>query len=475
MKQRNCQVLVIGGGPGGYPAAIRAGQLGLDVVIVDSQGLGGTCLNRGCIPSKAIIHAASKFEDMGEHADGDALGISLASAPTLDMGKLTGWKDGIVSKLTGGVAQLLKAAGAEHIHGWAKFSNAKTCVVDLADGGEIEITAEHVVLATGSVEVELPFLPFGDVVIGSTQALDLTELPEKLVVVGAGYIGLELGIAMRKLGSHVTFIEAAPAILPIYDKEITRPITMWLKKHKVDVHLSCKAKGLVTTKGKSCLEYEDEKGALHSIEADKVLVAVGRKACLAGWGLETMGLELVNDRFIKVDDQCRTGMRNVWAIGDVIGEPLLAHKATAQGEMVAELIAGKRRVFDPVSIAAVCFTEPEIVGVGMTPDEAKAKGEEVITGKFPLAASGRYLSMEAGLDGGFVRVTARESDHVILGIHAVGKHVSELSGEFALAIEMGARLEDIAGTIHVHPTLTEGFAESVLTALGHPIHISAPK
>ena len=475
MKQRNCQLLIVGGGPGGYPAAIRAGQLGLDVVIVDRDGLGGTCLNRGCIPSKAIIHAAGKFQDMGEHAGGDALGISLASAPTLDMGKLKGWKDGIVTKLTGGVAQLLKAAGAEHISGWAKFNGAKTCVVDLEDGSQIEINAENVVIATGSVEVELPFLPFGDTVIGSTQALDLTELPQKLVVVGAGYIGLELGIAMRKLGSEVTFIEAAPAILPIYDKEITRPITMWLKKHKVDVNLSCKAKGVVTEGKKTFLEYEDAKGTAQRIEADKILVAVGRKACLEGWGVETMGLELVDGRFIKVDDQCRTGMRGVWAIGDVIGEPLLAHKATAQGEMVAELVAGHRRVFDPVSIAAVCFTEPEIVGVGLTPDEAKARGEDIITGKFPLAASGRYLSMEAGSDGGFVRVTARESDHVILGIHAVGTHVSELSGEFALAIEMGARLEDIAGTIHVHPTLTEGFAESVLTALGHPIHISAPK
>jgi dihydrolipoamide dehydrogenase len=474
MKQRNCQVLIVGGGPGGYPAAIRAGQLGLDVIIVDKHGLGGTCLNRGCIPSKAVIHAATKFEHMGDHAGGDLLGISLSEAPKLDMGKLTDWKDGIVTKLTSGVGQLLKASGAEHISGWAKFENAKTCVVTTEDG-DIEITAEHVVLATGSVEVELPFLPFKDNVIGSTQALDLTQLPEKLVVVGAGYIGLELGIALRKLGSQVTFIEAAPAILPIYDKEITRPITMWLKKHKVAVNLSCKAKGVVEEGGKTFLEYEDKSGAMQKIEADKILVAVGRKACLDGWGLETMGLDMGDARFIKVDDQCRTGMRNVWAIGDVVGEPLLAHKATAQGEMVAELIAGHRRTFDPVSIAAVCFTEPEIVGVGLLPDEAEAKGEEIITGKFPLAASGRYLSMEAGLDGGFVRVTARKDDHVILGIHAVGTHVSELSGEFALAIEMGARLEDIAGTIHVHPTLTEGFAESVLTALGHPIHIAAPK
>lgn len=475
MQKRSCQVLVIGGGPGGYPAAIRAGQLGLDTIIVDKHGLGGTCLNRGCIPSKAMIHAATKYEEMAKHAEGDALGISLAEAPKLDMGKLVGWKDGIVSKLTGGVGQLLKAAGAEHIAGWAKFQNAKTCIVDTEDGEQVEITAEHVILATGSVEVELPFLPFGDKVIGSTDALDLSEKPEKLVVVGAGYIGLELGIAFRKLGSEVTFIEASNGILPLYDKEITRPITMWLKKHKVAVNLSCKAKGLSEKDGLAVLEYEDAKGELQTIEADKILVAVGRKACLEGWGLENMGLDLVDGRFIKVDDQCRTGMRNVWAIGDVVGEPLLAHKATAQGELVAELIAGHRGVFDPVSIAAVCFTEPEVVGVGLTPDDAKAKGEETIVGKFPLAASGRYLSMEAGTDGGFVRITARKSDHVVLGIHAVGTHVSELSGEFALAVEMGARLEDISGTIHVHPTLTEGFAEAALTALGHPIHISAPK
>lgn len=475
MQTRSCQVLVVGGGPGGYPAAIRAGQLGLDTIIVDKHGLGGTCLNRGCIPSKAMIHAATKYEDMAKHAETDELGISLAEAPKLDMGKLVGWKDGIVTKLTTGVGQLLKAAGAEHIAGWAKFSDAKTCIVEMENGEQVEITAEHVILATGSVEVELPFLPFGDKVIGSTDALDLQERPDKLVVVGAGYIGLELGIAFRKLGTEVTFIEASDGILPLYDKEITRPITMWLKKHKVAVNLSCKAKGVSEKDGQAVLEYEDAKGETQSIAADKILVAVGRKACLDGWGLESMGLDLVDGRFIKVDEQCRTGMRDVYAIGDVVGEPLLAHKATAQGEMVAEIIAGRRRVHDPVSIAAVCFTEPEVVGVGLTPDEAKAKGEEIITGKFPLAASGRYLSMEAGTDGGFVRITARESDHVILGIHAVGTHVSELSGEFALAVEMGARLEDISGTIHVHPTLTEGFAEAALTALGHPIHISAPK
>jgi dihydrolipoyl dehydrogenase len=472
MKERSCKVLVVGGGPGGYPAAIRAGQLGLDTVIVDKHGLGGTCLNRGCIPSKAFIHAAGMFEDMSKHAGDGKFGISITEAPKLDLPGLVAWKDAIVSKLTGGVAQLLKAAKVEAINGWAKFEDAKTCVVETADGESIRITAENVVLATGSVEVELPFMPFGDKVIGSTGALDMKELPKKLVVVGAGYIGLELGIAYRKLGSEVTFVEALDRILPIYDKEITRPITRWLKEHKVDVNLNCKAKGTVEDDGKTFLEFEDSKGDTQRLEADAVLVSVGRKPLTQGWGLEAMGIPLTG-KFIKVNERCETGMRGVYAIGDLTGEPLLAHRATAQGERVAEIIASHKRVFDPVSIAAVCFTEPEVVGVGMTPDEAKEAGETVITGKFPLAASGRYLSMDAGTDGGFVRVTARESDHVILGIHAVGKHVSELSGEFALAIEMGARLEDIADTVHVHPTLTEGFAESALTALGHPIHISA--
>ena len=470
-KSRTCQVLVVGGGPGGYPAAIRAGQLGLDTIIVDKHGLGGTCLNRGCIPSKAFIHAASKYDEMVHTAEKSDMGISV-SEPKLDMNGLTGWKDGIVDKLTKGVGQLLKAAKVEAISGWATFQNAKTCTVQTEDGDTIEITADTVILATGSKEVELPFLKFGGNVLASTEALDLTELPRDLVVVGAGYIGLELGIAFRKMGSNVSVVEAADSILPSYDKELIRPVQMWLKKNKVALHTGCKAKGAVEENGQTFLEYEDGKGETKRIKADKILVAVGRKPVTEGFGLENMGLDM-EGAFVKVDDQCRTAMRGVYAIGDLVGEPLLAHKATAQGELVAEVIAGHKRRFDPVSIAAVCFTEPELVGVGLSPDDAKADGHEVIVGKFPLAASGRALTMEGGADGGFMRVTARESDHVVLGIHAVGKHVSELSGEFALAVEMGARLEDISGSIHVHPTLTEGFAESALAALGHPIHVSA--
>ncbi|WP_420433828.1 dihydrolipoyl dehydrogenase [Hyphobacterium sp.] len=474
MSELTCDVLVVGGGPGGYPAAIRAGQLGLDTIIVDRDGWGGTCLNRGCIPSKAFIHAADKFAEMVEHAEDGKLGISLSAKPKLDMKKLVAWKDEIVGKLTGGVEQLLKAAKVRAISGWAEFENAKTCTIKLEDGSTQTITAKNVILATGSVEVELPFLKFGGKVIGSTGALDLKKLPKKLVVVGGGYIGLELGIAYRKLGSEVTFVEALDRILPVYDKELTRPIQRWLKENDVTVHTGCKAKGVVEDDGKTFLEFETAKGETERLEADNILVSVGRKPNLGGWGFDKMGIP-TNGKFIQVNERCETGMRGVYALGDLTGEPLLAHRATAQGERVAEIIAGHKTAFDPVAIAAVCFTEPEVVGVGLTPDEAKEQGETVITGKFPLVANGRYLSMEGGADGGFVRITARESDHVILGIHAVGKHVSELSGEFALAMEMGARLEDIAGTVHVHPTLTEGFAEAALAALGHPIHISAPR
>ena len=467
---RNCKVLVVGAGPGGYVAAIRAGQLGLDTVIVEGSRAGGTCLIRGCLPSKAIIHAASLFEDIEKHSGAGKMGISVTGKPKVNMKEMMAWKESIVTKLNKGVEGLLKAAKVELISGWAKFRNAKTCEVS---GGEKEwiINAEHVILANGSKSVELPFMPFDGNVISSTEALELEDVPKKLVVIGAGYIGLELGIAYRKLGSEVIFIEALDQILPIYDSEIIRPINMWLRKHNVTVNLGSRAKGAIT-KGKiTIVEYTDSKGKDHKIKADKVLVTVGRKPNTEGWGLEKMAVDM-DGPFIKVDNQCRTSMKNVWAIGDVVGEPMLAHKASAQGEIVAEIIAGQRTAFDPISIAAVCFTDPEIVGVGLTPDEAKKEGIDTVIGKFPFAASGRALAMDAGSDGGFVRITARSDNHVIVGIHAVGSHVSELSGEFAHAIEMGSRLEDIAGTIHVHPTLTEAFAESALAGLGHAIHIS---
>ncbi len=458
-----CKILIIGAGPGGYVAAIRAGQLGLDTIIVEGDRAGGTCLIRGCIPSKALIHAADKFEQMSAHSEKGHLGIKLAAKPELDFAETIAWKDGIVDRLNSGVEALLKKAKVKQVKGWAKFKDAKTCEVDTRDG-IITITAEHVILANGSKAAELPFLPFGGDILSSAEALSLTEVPKRLVVVGAGYIGLELGIAYRKLGSEVTFIEADKKILSAYDKELTAPVEQWLKKHDVTVHLSAKASGWQD----NALSYTDKDGKEQTIAADKLLVTVGRQPNIDGWGLENMAVDMENG-FIKIDKYCHTSMKNVWAIGDVTGEPMLAHRASAQGEVVAEIIAGKKREFNPVAIAAVCFTDPEIIAVGKSADEAKAGGVETIVGKFPLMANGRALTMEAA--EGFVRITARADNHVILGIHAVGPHVSELSGEFALALEMGARLEDIAGTIHVHPTVTESFAEAALAALGHAIHI----
>lgn len=469
MTNLSCKVLVVGAGPGGYVAAIRAGQLGLDTIIVEADKAGGTCLIRGCIPSKAMIHVATKFADMGEHASSDALGISLSAAPTLNMKGAVAWKDTIVTKLNTGVEALLKKAKVRTVKGWAKFTDGKTCEVK-TNNGSVTIAAENIILATGSTATELPFMPYGGPVISSTEALDLDELPKKLAVIGAGYIGLELGIAYRKMGSDVTFVEAQDNLLPLFDKELTRPVSRWLREHGVTMHYKAMAKGLRSEGDTHYLEYTDAKGVHQSLQADKILVTVGRKPMTEGWGRENMAIDM-DGPFVKVDDMCKTSMNGVYAIGDLVGEPMLAHKASAQGEMVAEIIAGKRKSFDPVAIPATCFTEPEVVSAGMSPKDAKDAGIKTVVGKFPFSANGRALAREGGLDGGFIRVTARADNHLVLGIQAVGAHVSELSGEFILALEMGARLEDIEGTIHVHPSMTEAFHEAALSALGHAIHI----
>ena len=463
------KVLVVGSGPGGYVAAIRAGQLGLDTTVVENERLGGTCLIRGCIPSKAMIHVAGKFEAMRHATGAGSLGIRLREPPILDLAQTVVWKESIVDKLNSGVGALLKRVKVRVVQGWATFSDAKTCVVS-GSGDPVTITAEHVILANGSEPVELPSLPFGGVILSSTEALSLQEIPGQLVVVGAGYIGLELGIAFRKMGSNVTVVEAQDRILPLYDEQLTDPVRKWLEHAGVTVHLGAKAKGLTGDADRGSLQVELKNGQTLDIPADRILVTVGRRPKTKGWGLERMAVDMKGP-FVMVDDQCRTSVKNVWAIGDLVGEPMLAHKASAQAEMVAEIIAGKPRRFRPATIAAVCFTEPEIVTAGLLPAEAKAAGIDAITGLFPLSANGRSLSMEGGGEGGFVRIVARRDNHRILGVQAVGTHVSELSGEFVLAIEMGAVLEDIAGTIHVHPTLTEAFHESALRALGHAIHI----
>lgn len=464
MKEISCKLLVVGAGPGGYVCAIRAGQLGVDTVIVEAGKPGGTCLNVGCIPSKALIHAAEEFEKVSHMAGGKSpLGISV-SAPVLDLGKTVAWKDGIVSRLNSGVAGLLKKAGVKTVHGWATFRDGKTVEVETETGSQV-IRAETIVIATGSAPVKLPFLPFGGPVISSTEALALSEVPTKFAVVGGGYIGLELGMAFAKMGAEVTVVEALPRVLAQYDAELTRPVVKRLAALGIEVMTGAKAKGL-STKGDALLvETADGKNA--KVSADRILVTVGRKPVTEGWGLDQIDLDM-SGKFIRIDDQCRTSMRGIFAIGDVTGEPMLAHRAMAQGEMVAEIVAGHKCSWDKRAIPAVCFTDPELVTVGLSPEEAKAQGE-IKVGLFPFAANGRAMT-KLGEDG-FVRVVARADNHLVLGIQAVGQGVSELSAAFGLALEMGARLEDIAGTIHAHPTQGEGFQEAALKALGHALHI----
>jgi len=465
MRDITCKLLVIGAGPGGYVCAIRAGQLGIDTVVVEANKLGGTCLNIGCIPSKALIHAADEFARVAEFASGASpLGISLAT-PQFDLARTMQWKDGIVGRLNGGVSALLKNAKVKIVEGWARFLDGKTVEVKTETGVQV-IRAEQVVIATGSEPVELAALPFGGSVISSAEALSLKAVPRRLVVVGAGYIGLELGTVFAKLGAVVTVIEALPRILPQYDVELTRPVGERLHELGVNVLTGAKAKELTQTKDGLVVERSD--GSSATLEADRILVAVGRKAAIDGWDLEAIDLDM-DGGFIDVDDRCRTSMRGVFAIGDVTGGPMLAHRAFAQGKMVAEIVAGKRRAWDRVCIPAICFTDPEVVAAGLTPEMAKAANIAIITSSFPFRANGRAMTIGAG--AGFIRMVARADNHLLLGIQGVGAGISELSAAFSIAIEMGARLEDVAGTIFAHPTLSEGMLEAALRTLGQPIHI----
>jgi dihydrolipoamide dehydrogenase len=465
MTEIICKLLVIGAGPGGYVCAIRAGQLGIDTVIVESGKLGGTCLNVGCIPSKAMIHVAEEFEKAAHAAAGKTPFGLTAAAPVLDFGKAVAWKDGIVARLNNGVAGLLRKAKVKIVHGRARFRDGKTVVVETETGPKV-IRAEKIVIATGSIPVELPFLPFGGPVISSTEALALAQVPKRLAVVGGGYIGLELGIAFAKLGSQVTIVEAQARILPLYDADLTAPVARQLTSLGVEVLLGAKARG-ATPKGDALL-VETAEGQERRIAADRILVTVGRAPATAGLGLEELVLDM-DGRFIRIGEHCETSMRGIYAIGDVTGEPMLAHRAMAQGEMVAEIVAGLARAWDKRCIPAICFTHPEIVSAGLSPEEARRAGLDVKIGQFPFAANGRAMTRDG--EQGLIRIVAQAETHLVLGIQAVGSGVSELSTAFGLAIEMGATLEDVAGTIHAHPTLGEGFQEAALKALGHAIHI----
>jgi len=464
MKNLTTTLLIIGGGPAGYVAGIRAGQLGVPTILVEGNKLGGTCLNIGCIPSKALIHAAEEFDKARHWSSHSPLGIQVQS-PTIDVAQTVKWKDGIVHRLTSGVGALLKKNGAQAIEGWATVLDGKTVEVKTAQE-VVRIQCQHLVIATGSTATELPSMPYGKPVISSTEALAPDALPRRLVVVGAGYIGLELGMAYRKLGCEVAVVEATERVLPAYDEELTRPVLASLKKLGVVVHLGCSVQGMSDTG--DAVRVRSSKADEFALPADRVLVAIGRRPCTQGFGLESLRLDMAG-RAVKVDDQCRTSMRDVWAIGDVSGEPMLAHRGMAQGEMVAEIVAGKRRRFAPAAIPAVCFTDPEVVVAGLSPAQAAEAGLDCISAAFPFVGNGRAMTLES--TDGFVRVVARKDNHLIVGWQAVGRSVSELSAAFGQSLEMGATLEDIAGTIHAHPTLGEAVQEAAMRALGHALHI----
>ncbi len=464
MKEIYCKLLIIGAGPGGYVCAIRAGQLGIDTVIVEQARSGGTCLNVGCIPSKALIHAGDEFYKVRQMAAGrTSLGIRLQQ-PSLDLGETMAWKNGIVGRLNNGIAALLQKAKVKMLEGTAQFRDGKTVLVETETGAQI-VRAENIVIATGSAPVELPDLPFGENVLSSAEVFSLNEVPESMAIVGGGYIGLELGTAFAKMGSRVTIVEATPQILPQYDADLVKPVAKRLGELDITVLTNAVARRYDATA--SALVVSERDGKDITLVADKVLVTVGRRPRTEGFGLEELGLDMAG-RFIRIDERCRTSMRGVFAIGDITGEPMLAHRASAQGEMVADIIAGEKRMWDKRCIPTVCFTDPEIVSAGISSAEARAQGIDVAVGQFPFSASGRAMTM--GDEAGFVRVVSRVDNHLILGIQAVGAGVSELSSTFSLAIEMGARLEDVAGTIHAHPTRGEAFQEASFKALGHGLH-----
>lgn len=462
MTQISCKVAVVGAGPGGYVSAIRAGQLGLDTVIIEAAKPGGTCLNVGCIPSKALIHAAEEFHKLNNASALSEIGIT-AGHSAFDMSQAIGWKDGIVARLNAGVSGLLKKAKVRSITGTARFVDGKTLAVEGPDG-PLQVTAEHIIIATGSTPVELPFLPFSDRVLNSTDVLALQHVPSSMAIVGGGYIGLELGTALAKLGSRITVVEAADRILPQYDAALTKPILASLRALGVDVKTGHKALGLED----AGLVIQGPDGIQETIQAEKVLVTVGRKPVTDSIAISELDLNM-NGPFVAIDDQCRTSMRGVWAIGDVTGDPKLAHRAMAQGEMVAELIAGKNRAWDDKVIPAVCFTDPEVVTCGLSPDEAKAKGFDTQVGQFPFMANGRSMTMQA--EDGFVRVVAENQSGAIVGVQAVGRGISEMASAFSIALEMGACVDDIASIVQSHPTQGEALQEAALSALGHPLHI----
>ncbi len=462
-------VVVLGAGPAGYVCAIRLAQLGQNVTVVEKSYLGGTCLNVGCIPSKALI-AAGALVDRIAHAS--AMGIS-ADNVRVDVDKLVAWKAGIVAKLTGGVGGLLKNHKCEVLMGSGSIVDKNTVAVKLADGTTKTVKCDDIVIATGSVPIAIPGFAFDEKdVWSSTGALAPKSIPKHLVVIGGGYIGLELGMMYRKLGSEVTVLEATAGALPGQDRDCVKVIERSMKKMGIKFLTETFAQGYERKKDGLHVRIKTKKGE-ETVVCDQIGSMVGRKPYSEGLGLEKVGLKLDAKGFLAVDKQMRTSVPNIYAVGDIAGQPMLAHKGSKEGLVAAAVIAGQKEEYDVRCVPAVIFTAPEMASVGAQEEELKTKGVAYKSGSFPFAASGRAMSLME--TEGFVKILTDAKSDEILGVHMVGPEVTELIAEAALAIEMGATAEDLARTIHAHPTLPEAMMEAAEAVHGMAVHIFQPK
>lgn len=465
---QNFDVVVIGSGPGGYVAAIRAAQLGFKTAVVEREFIGGVCLNVGCIPSKAMI-TATHLLHKAQHNFKD-MGLNIKGGIDVDMKQLVKWKQSVCDKMSGGVNQLLKGNTVTVLRGDAEFKSSKEITVKSSSGTE-SVQSKYFIVATGSRPIEIPGFKFDEKdIVSSTGALAWDTIPKHVAVIGGGYIGLEISSYIRKLGTEVTVIEAMPSLLAgVVDPDCAQVVVRKLDKAGVKIKYGAKAKSQKKVKDGYEVTVEIN-GKDEVVKCDKILVTVGRRPNGDQANLKAAGIAVDERGFVKVDAQRRTNVPNIFAIGDIAGQPMLAHKASHEGILVAEVLKGYNRVYDAKTVPAVVFTDPEIAAAGMTEAEAKAKGfNDLKIAKFPFGANGRAVSMME--TEGFVKMIADAKTNVVLGVHIVGPEASNLISEAVLAIEMGARLEDIALSIHPHPTLGETMMEAAEATLGHAIHI----
>jgi dihydrolipoamide dehydrogenase len=465
--QREVDLVVIGGGPGGYVCAIRAAQLAVKTILVEKSRLGGECLIAGCVPSKSIISVAKSYERV---RDGARFGI-LAKELSIDMEALQTWKTSVVTSLENGVGTLLKGNKVEVVKGVAELSSPGMVSVKTQEGVE-EIRAKNIVIATGSSTIPLPGIEFdGKFVISSREALELRAVPRKMLIIGGGYIGLEIACMYQRLGSDVVVVELTDQLLPGTEPDLVRYVHRNLERRGAGIHLKSKVASVEKT-GSGIRARVETPGGLIDVEADIALVSVGRRAVTAGLNLEKAGVELDGKGYVKTDLRMQTNVKGIYAIGDVRGMPLLAHKAQKEGIVAAEAVAGRLTAAEWKTIPWAIFTDPEISGTGLTEKQAVDAGYQVKKTRFPFAALGRALA--AGEPDGFVRVVSDAQSNAILGVQIVGPEASDLISEATLAIEMGATLEDVALTMHPHPTLPEGLMEAAEAGIGRPIHQLRP-